>query len=228
MTVRELVNRVETNLRLMGIKPVPGDGDILEFLNEENQRVARELRLPRRYVTDIDATEPFTMPTEAQPGSLVFAERTGEPNIRIRILTVAEANDLYPGWERNEHEGHTRFPHRLVIYDPGNISAPVYPIGFRAGETLRVTYQVRPKPLVLDNPDLDVTVATEGLEGVIPEYHALLYRMATYQIAMLAGDNTQVQKARMMYAEAIGELADAFSYARPDYQLPGASWAGRQ
>lgn len=226
MTVKELVNRVETNLRLMGINPLPGDADILEFLNEENQRMARELRVPERYVTEIDATAPFSMPTEAQPGSLMFAEKT-ETNHRVEVLTVSEANDLYPDWERNEHEGFTRYWKRLIIYDPGNISAPVYPIGFDAGEQLRVTYLIKPKPLVFDNPDLDTTVETEPFDGNMPEYHSLLYRMTTYQIGMLMGNQEQVQKSRMMYAEALGEAQDAFSYARPEYQLPGVRWAGR-
>lgn len=225
MTVKELVNRVETNLRLMGISP-PGDADILEFLNEENQRVSRELRIPTRYVKNIDATGPFSMPSEALPGSLVFAEDSGFNN-RMEVMTVAEANERYPDWERNEYEGDSGFGGRLIIYDPGNISAPVYPVGFSSGDLLRVTYMVKPRPMAFDDPDASATVSLEGFEGRIPEYHSLLYRMTTYQMALLMGDATQVQKARMLYSEALGELQDAFSYLRPVYQLPGVRWAGR-
>lgn len=228
MTVKELVDRVETNLRLMGISPVPGDADILMYLNEENQRMSRDLRVPTRYVTEIDATQPFILPSEAQPGSLKFAEKA-DYNWRVEVLTVSEANELYPDWEKNEHEGGIRYGHRLIIYDPANISAPVYPLGFSAGAELQMTYTVRPKPLVLDNPDADVSVSLAPFEGVIPEYHSLLAKLATYQMAMLMGDPEKghIQKARTLYSEAMLEAQDAFSYARPDVQLPGVRWAGR-
>jgi hypothetical protein len=226
MTVRELVDRVETNLRMLGLTP-PGDADILTYLNDEHQRIARELRIPRRYITDVDATAPFAMPTETLPGSLSFAEKT-ETNRPIEILTVAEANDLYPDWERNEFEGFTRFWKRLIIYDPANITAPVYPVGFMAGETLRLEYAVKPFPLAFDDPADTGTVALEPFEALMPEYHRILYQMTTFQLAMMMGNQEQSQKARAFYADARGELDDAFSYARPMYHLPGLRWAAER
>lgn len=226
MTVRELVDRVETNLRMLGLTP-PGDADILTYLNDEHQRIARELRIPRRYITDVDATAPFAMPTEALPGSLSFAEKTDRSQ-PIEILTVAEANDLYPDWERNEFEGFTRFWKRLIIYDPANITAPVYPVGFMAGETLRLEYAVKPFPLAFDDPADTGTVALQPFEALMPEYHRILYQMTTFQMAMMMGNQEQAQKARAFYADARGELDDAFSYARPMYHLPGLRWAAER
>jgi hypothetical protein len=226
MTTKELVDRVETNLRMLVIKDVPGDADILVYLNEENVRICRDLRVPRRYIKDVDPTQPFAMPTEALPGSLSFSEKAVHEQ-RVHVLTVDEANAYFPDWERNEHEGYTRYPHRLVIYDPGNITAPVYPIGFQPGDLLRLTYVVKPRPLVFDDPDADASVALVAMEGVIPEYHRLLYQMTTFQLAMMLGDEIQAGKARAFYGDAMNELRDAFSYSRPDYQLPVAPWAGR-
>lgn len=226
MTVRELVDRVETNLRMLGLTP-PGDADILTYLNDEHQRIARELRIPRRYITDVDATAPFAMPTEALPGSLSFAEKTDRSQ-PIEILTVAEANDLYPDWERNEFEGFTRFWKRLIIYDPANITAPVYPVGFEAGETLRLEYAVKPFPLAFDDPADTGDVALQPFEALMPEYHRILYQMTTFQMAMMMGNQEQAQKARAFYADARGELDDAFSYARPMYHLPGLRWAAER
>jgi hypothetical protein len=223
MTVRELVDRIETNLRMLGLAP-PGDADILMYLNDEHRRIARELRIPRRYITDVDATQPFAMPDEALPGSLSFAEKT-ERSQRIEILTVAEANDLYPDWERNEFEGFTRFWKRLIIYDPANITAPVYPVGFEVGDTLRLEYAIKPPPLVFDNPEGSEDVALEPFQALMPEYHRILHQMVTFQIAMMMGNQEQVGKARAFYQDAQNDLNDAFSYARPMYHFPGFRWA---
>lgn len=226
MTVRELVDRVETNLRMLGLTP-PGDADILTYLNDEHQRIARELRIPRRYITEVDATQPFAMPTEALPGSLMFAEKT-ETNRPIEILTVSEANDLYPDWERNEFEGFRQFWKRLIIYDPGNITAPVYPVGFRVGEELRLEYVVKPFPLAFDDPSGAGDVALQPFEELIPEYHRILYQMVTFELAMMMGNQEQAQKARAFYADAKNDLEDAFSYTRPAYHITGLDWARRR
>ena len=212
---------VETRIRLMGLN-APGDGDILQICNDINDRVARDLHIPRRYIKNVNPTQPFSPPSEARPGGITFAERT-DTDRRIMILTVTEANDYYPDWERNQTEGFSKYATPLIIYDPVNISAPIYPIGFSSGDTLRMVYVMNVKPMVFENPD--ATQTTEPFNGEMPEYHRIVPQLAVFEIAALLArsDNTMpAQKAQMYYNDAKGELEDAFDYARHDYFVPYA------
>jgi hypothetical protein len=224
MTAREIVDWVETRLRLLGIKP-PGDGDILMIANEENERTARDLKIPRRYIKNVNPLLPFDLPAEALPGGALFAEQT-VANRRIEVLTVAEANLMYPDWEKNATEGFTNFRQRLIIYDPANVSAPVYPVGFQAGDLLRIEYVMRVRKLVFSVVD----AANESLEpwnGVLPEYHRAIPQLVTFQLAMMLGDELQAQKARAFYADGMKDMEAAFSYSRPNAYFPSLPWAGR-
>lgn len=230
MRARELIDWVETNLRLLGfgangLPDVPGDADILMFLDRTQKEYARDLGLPTRYVKDVDPMAPFNLPAEAVHGSLKFAEREDCP-YRVRILTVSEANDFYPGWEKNEHEGGDRFGARLVVYDPSNISAPVYPVGFRAGEELHLTYQVSVPTLVLEDPGPGESL--EPWACLYPEYHILIARLVTFEMTMAMATNEEhtnlMRKASAYYSKAQEELDRLFAYSRQDYYLPGTAW----
>lgn len=223
MTARELIDRAERNLRLLGVTPIPPEGDLLMMLDDAQREVARDLDFPRRYVRDVATSAPFNLPAEALQGSLSFAERTSH-NCRVRILTVNEANDFFPDWEDNEHEGGRRYRERLVIYDPGNISAPVYPLGFEDGETLRMTYEVEVKRLVLDNPGPGES--EQPWNCMFPQYHSLLARLVTFEATQALGNELQTQKAYSYYNKAQDELGRLYSEARPDYILPGVNWLG--
>lgn len=225
MTARELADWVAVNLRLLGFQSIPGDADILMFLDRTQKEYARDLGFPTRYVQNVSPSAPFNLPAEAVYGSLKFVEREDCP-YRVRILTVSEANEFYPGWERNEHTGPDRHSTRLVVYDPSNISAPVYPVGFRSGEQLHLTYQVKVPTLVFEDPGPGESL--EPWACLYPEYHILLARLVTFELCMAMAtdeENTnQMRKAAAYYAKAQEELDRLFAFSRADYYLPGAMW----
>lgn len=222
MNTYELVDWVETDLRRMGLTP-PGPADILLELDRANKKLCADMGIPRRYIKDVATGAPFAPPSEAVPGSISFVERTST-NKRITILTVAEANDQYPDWESNALEGGNTYPWRLVIYDPGNLTAPVYPIGFLAGETLRMEYVVIPKTLVFSNPS--AAEATEPYDGLFSQFHRIVAQLAVFKIGMdmMPDDPNTAQvlraKTQAYYNDAKGDMETMFAMTRPKYYLP--------
>lgn len=216
MTCAEIVDDIETEIRYAfqaARQEIPGTEEIVRIVNKWNDRISQQLKIPRRYVKSIDATAPFALPAEARPGSLSFSE---ESDGRVEVLTVAEANQFYPDWEKNEHEGHGKYPYKLVVYDPHNISAPVYPIGFSSGDTLRIAYVIAVSPMVVENSAGATDVVLEPFNGLMPEFHHVVGQMAKYELLLRLGD----QRATMYYADAQVEIEKAFAYARNDYHLP--------
>lgn len=221
MTALELADRVETDLRLMGFTP-PGPGDILRYLNEANEETSVELHIPTRYVKDVAANAPFLAPLEARPGQIKFAEDL-KYDRRLEVLTVSEANRFYPDWEVNAIEGHDQYGKKLIIYDPANVTAPIYPVGFKAGETLRMQYVLRPFPMVYSDPAEDESLYPWN--GVMPEYHRIVANEAVFKLAMLmsaaAGSEFQRGVAQAYLAKCQRDKDDAFAYARSDYVTLG-------
>ena len=222
MNATEIVDWVETDLRMMKLDP-PGPADILAYANRMNVRVARDLRIPRRYIKDVSTGAAFAPPSEAIPESMSFVEVTNT-NARITVLTVDEANAEYPDWETNLLEGSSRYPTRLIIYDPGNITAPIYPIGFESGELLRIEYCVVPRPMVFSNPTSAET--TVPFEGLIPDYHRIIPQLTTFNLGLLKipSDPNEAQVVRMktqaIYADAQKDIEAAFSATHPSYYMP--------
>lgn len=222
MNALELTDRVETDLRMMGFTP-PGPADILRYLNEANDETSVDLHIPTRYVKEVVATAPFLAPLEARPGQIRFAEDS-KHNSRIKVLTVSEANNLYPDWEMNVTEGEARYGHKLIIYDPSNVTAPIYPVGFTTGEKLRMQYTMKPKPMVFSDP-----LESESLEpwnGVMPEYHRIVANEAVFKLAMLmsAAEGNEFKRgvAQAYLAKNQGDKVDAFAYSRADYVVLGS------
>jgi hypothetical protein len=182
-TTKEIIQRIEDTLDLQG-KTVSRQS-LLRFLNNNHLRVSIELRVPIRYVKNVVTNQPTSLPVEAAPGGLRYAERTSD-NKSLEILTVADANRLYPEWELNSNEG-ADYPGKgnpFVIYDPSNISAPLYPVGFDAGDTMRMAYIMQPEELIFEDDD------TKPFRGELPEYASdLLYFKTMSEILFNTGDN---------------------------------------
>lgn len=223
MTCAEIVDDVEAEIRyafLAAQQEPPGTEEIVRIANKYNSRISGDLRVPTRYVKGIVATAPFAMPTEARPGSVTFSEEVGDGSSgedRINVLTVSEANQLYPDWEINEHEGYSTYPYKLIVYDPHNISAPVYPIGFSSGATLRMVYTIQVNPMVVENSANEAGKSLEPFNGIMPEYHHVIAQMTKFELLLRIGD----ERGRAYYQDAQNDIAKAFAYARNNYVLPG-------
>lgn len=224
MTCAEMVDDVEAEIRyafLAAQVELPGTEEIVRVLNKYNDRISGDLRVPRKYVTDIDPTVAITMPTDARAGSVRFTEKE-EAVGSIQVLTVDEANMLYPDWEDNEHEGGSTFPYKLVIYDPSNLTDPLYAIGFTSSDKLRMVYTVQVKPMVLENSAADADVSLLPFNGLMPEYHHVIAQMTKFEFLLRIGD----ERGRAYYTDAQDEIAKAFAYANNHYVVPEANYLG--
>lgn len=144
MTLQEMQAYVDDTLDDYGLPKLEFDS-LRRRANRVAKTLARDYGFPVRYEKDKDATIPFPPPVDSDETGLISAEWQGEKyECNIPIMTVEEANRKYPHWEENTYEGSTvQFPVRLIIYDPKNITAPIYPVGFEAGDKIRFTIRVR-------------------------------------------------------------------------------------
>lgn len=220
----EIILEIEENLEMYGIE-TPGRGSIGRRVNRAQDRISQELQFPRRYIKDVNATATFELPGEARQGGLLWAEMearsTGSANPRIPLLTVAMANSMCVRWDEydadlSSYPGHPKFGEFLIIYDPANMSAPVYPLGFRAGDELRLEYVVKPR----DMDDLDGSLGASGVsnpfENQLPEYdQQLLVNYVTFEYLM-ANEKPQAQAYYNSYR---GIMEEAFAYNRPEMAM---------
>lgn len=221
--LRDIIQRITDNLEIAGAQ-VPQHGVLQRKIETAHQRIAKEMGVPKRYIKGVDATSTFLLPTEAREGGLLYIEienANDEANVPVPVLTVEEANDRGIRWDTtasalSEYKGDSHLGTVLVIYDPANISAPVYPLGFESGDTLRVLYEM--KPTALGNGDDDW--ADEPFEGILPQYgDDLLVQYVTFEILMAQG----AEHARAFFNDYRRLLEEAFGHTRPPYWLPRSS-----
>jgi len=205
----ELIRRIEFALELQG-KEVSRQG-ILRILNVEQRKLINELHIPIRYAKNLRTDRPISVPIDANPGGIRYAEGTIY-NKQVELLTVSDANLLYPGWEDNANEGIDPYIGRgapFVIYDPANISAPIYPVGFEDGDKLRIMYVLKPEELTFEDDSFPFM-------GEVPEYSEdLLYNAVMTDLCYNLGD------ARYKGFDAqLQEIKErAFNYSRPELHL---------
>jgi hypothetical protein len=92
-TARQIIERIVDNISLVPNAGAPENGMIVRRVENAHQRIAQELQFPKRYIKDVDATAAFTLPAEARPSGLLYAElETGndEPSHIIPLMTVQE------------------------------------------------------------------------------------------------------------------------------------------
>lgn len=215
-TVANMIGRIRDNANLAAI-PVPASGDLRRRLELCHQRIAQELQMPKRYIKGVDATAAFNLPSEARPSGLLYAEMENENTERSReipLMTVQEANDLGIPWDTtdadlSEFRGHPRYGRKLIIYDPINVSAPVYPLGFDTGDTLRLLYVMTPSPLAAKS---DVP-----FEGELPEYAGdLLVQYVTFELMMAAGK----EQGQAFYNDYRRLMEQALAHTHPPFYMP--------
>lgn len=216
-------NLAELRSRLVGLlgKDQVGDGTGYEFfttddlnraLNDAQLVVSRDLWIPRRLVS-ITATGPFRLPDEAAGTRVLSILVRGEPEPRrLELLTVEEANIRIPGWLDLPE---TTDPPVAAIYDPGNITAPIWPIPKQAvSREYLVHYVAKPKPMAADedcpftlqDPETSETASDTDLTYYV--WPLLTY--AAYLLWDQVKDNRGAQEAikyLTLYQQAKRQLA---------------------
>lgn len=165
--LRDLIDDILDSLEEMGLPASRENlGRLIFKINKAQERISRDLEVPRRYIKGVDATVDFELPAEARDTGLWWVEREEKNDKPIPIFTVTEANHLGIRWDLTDDntagfQGHTKHGKYIVIYDPANISAPVKPLGFSAGDTIRLEYVIKPSKLnALDDTGVDSGVTT--------------------------------------------------------------------
>ena len=192
MNLAQAVDWVEQEIR-----PTTVDTpEIKRRLNLQNDHLARELRLPTRYLTNIDATQSFALPGSARPSGLVgvWFERNGQ---RIKVKNVATVSRDAPSWFRNTRD------HRFVLYDPLNLTAPVTPYGFGEGDTLRLLVVVKPQPLDYNEDEI--------WDGQLPEHHELVPRRVAMELLRMVPGDDMVRRTAMMEHAMDRQMRAAFA-----------------
>ena len=216
MTLAEVVRRLDRYL---------GGEDSTEFytvqrrldaINDAQQEVSYQLRIPRRYA-DVETPSPFTLPVEARGGGLisikpVIDSRAGDP---LPLLTVAEAEREYPNWSEEQADNTSKA--RFAIYDPSNITAPVYIVPPHTDTRLyRVEYFKAPHQFTLDDYENGNLVLFDGDTDFAPA-HQIVPIYAAHLLWEMIPDETGAYKSRY-YEKKAKALIDEY------YPLVNRSW----
>lgn len=206
MTAREAIAAINDELQIMGGQEL-SNPIALRQLNSAAQEISRELRIPTRYHKDQSTEAPFAFYDDMFEGGLEYVEIDDhEINEEqwwmkpIPILSVRDANQMYPDWERNRNEGYDQFRKRIIIYDPRNKDNGIYPIGFDEGEKIRLLYVVKTEVVDLDDKLWD---------GRLPEWQDLVWKTVAWKA--LAGISSREQQSIMLYSYLRNRKEEAFN-----------------
>jgi hypothetical protein len=181
------------------VKPLEfSSGEIDRLLNLENDQLARELRFPTRLIRSIDATEAFLPAAGTRPGSVikVWDDVYGA---EIPVYSVQEAHRKFPRWlDADPDLGGAKF----VVWEPYNVTAPLTPKGFSAGDLLRVLTIVQPQTMSEDDDLI--------WDGELPEFHDLVPRKVAADLLIGRSDGVSGEAALVSLIRRGGLLRDEF------------------
>jgi hypothetical protein len=180
MTAADLISRIRREVQT----DLP-DGELLEYLNAQQHECAVDLKVPTMTIEVSGVTGDFTLPEGTQYNALLSAQN--EYGHTIELMTVASANDLFPGWTRTDFSGARPF---ALIYDPANISAPVRPLPSPpATSTFRLTVALRPVDMVELSDEPFTVIRTDGVRSVeMADAHNMLVYGVVASLHLRAGD----------------------------------------
>lgn len=137
MTLADLAARVKRHA------PEAATGDIIDALNEAQEKLGRDLGIPRFYTKVTPATGVSGgIVTITDLVDLISVEWIESEHVRraIRIVTLQEANRLFPGWLENGYTSSEGDPTAAVLTATGFRLIPTP----AAGETFYAHYATTP------------------------------------------------------------------------------------
>lgn len=181
------------------VKPLEfSSGEIDRLLNLENDHLSRELRIPTRLIRNIDATQAFLPAANTRPGSVIEIW-DDEDGSKIPVYSVQEAHKRFPRWlDADPDLGGAKF----VVWEPYNLTAPLTPKGFFAGDILRVLTIVQPETL---SEDADLI-----WDGEFPEFHDLVPRKVAADLLIGRSDGVTSEPALVSLIRRGGLLREEF------------------
>jgi len=178
MTLAEIARRLDRYLGGESTREFYTAQTRLDAINDAQRQVADDLLIPKRFVNVVGAP-PLSLPTEASGAGLISIKVVENTGARpLPLYTVTEANQRFPQW--SEEETGTQ-PARYVIYDPANLTAPIYVVPPHTDtRTYRIEYRPRVNDFTLSDLDTGTAVPFngdvdfEGAHELIPLYAAAL------------------------------------------------------
>ena len=145
--------------------------ELLRAIQRAHLDTAYDLKVPRR-LFEVSTPAPFSLPAEAWGAGLISIT-DAETSKQLRIYSVEEANQRFPGWQ--ELEVDTSTP-QFAIYDPGNVSTPVYIVPPHTVERkYYLHYTIKPAEL-----SSDTSVPFNSDPDLEPLHALIAYKAAAY------------------------------------------------
>lgn len=217
----EVIDGVEADLALAGL-PLPDRRELVRRMNAVQRELGRELRIPQLYVTGVPINQPFLLPEGARPDVLLQAD-TLRDNQLVNCLSVEQANQMGVKWERPAYHGDVWWSKavgdRMLIFDPANPTSSVYPVGFRAGDELRLLLVKWPTPLDADPLNVD-PLSKELFDGAMASDSVELVKAyVLYQYVKSHPLTTQNQALGIQYYNRFQALREqAFNRTNPAFR----------
>lgn len=179
MNLAQLIDLTRT--LLIPYRSRVGPAEIRRALNHAQRQASTDLEQPQKTVLTSVAGRRVELPPDAKRSGVKALRDAGSAQ-QFEIVTVQEANRLYPDWHTASASA---FP--VVVYDPGSVGAPlsllVAPAELGMTGQVVLTYVVEPDEMT-DGSD-------EPFRGLLAEYHHMLGHYAAY---MLTGQVVELEK----------------------------------
>lgn len=177
MTLAEITRRLDRYLGGESARDFYTAQVRLDAINDAQRQVAWDLNIPRRYA-NVTGASPLTLDTESRGGGLISIKAVNDDGsvyvLPLRTVAEAEQRDKY--W--SEEETTSSEPARYAIYDPANLSAPIYIVPPHSDTRLyRVEYFVEPSDFTLAQLDEGTAVPFDGDSDFTPA-HSLIPLLA--------------------------------------------------
>lgn len=239
MTYAELIEEVLENIGLNPNAHKIQRGEIRRIMNLASREISLRVGIPTLYV-DVPSSGTtsgsFTLPVRYHPEGIRRVELVEVAdsdigwdfvqNQEIPIMSVAQANDLYPTWENDEGYEYEGPP--FLVYSPANPDAGFRPVGFNEASYRFLVHAV---PAEMTEDTHEPFAVLDYCEdppvrrgGAMPAYHRILAHHATYELLQRLGDprwEAFFARYRQMELEMYSQVEPVTVY------LPGRSGAWR-
>jgi len=211
MTLAEIARRLDRYLGGESARDFYTAQVRLDAINDAQRQIAWDLNIPRRYA-NITAASPFTLDTESRGGGLISVKAVDDSGaVRVLpLLTVAQAEQRHKAWSEEPVTSSERA--RFAIYDPANLSAPIYIVPPHSDARLyRVEYFVEPADFTLSDLDVGTAIPFNGDSDFTPA-HGLIPLLAAALLWDMQKDDEGLKWYARYMREYEAKMSEYYSH----------------
>lgn len=158
MIAHQIIDKCKRRLRVIDQKV--SDAILLAYLEEAQDQVCKELRIPR-YTGDVDDVRgSMSVPPQIRSDAILgvwWKDVENQTYCQLPLMTSAQLQKDFPDWDYKKWEGAVEY----MLYDKSNPAAPLLPVPFTL-EPQEYRVQGVAKTAIIDSLDSELFKDLEG------------------------------------------------------------------